>query len=103
MNDDKHVGRECSPGCSLQTEASGGVEGHTAEERVWIAGGDLGSGLRQGGEPGWRGHLGGATPLQTGVRLLALMGKTTLAGNTGLYMTPCKQCLIWLVILCRLM
>ena len=59
------------------------MEGHTAEERVRISGGDLGSRLRQGGEPGWRGHLGGATPLQTGVRLQALTGTLHLGVQHG--------------------
>lgn len=52
---------------SLQTEASCGVEGESEEERIRGAGRDLGAGLRQGGQQGWRWHLGGAAPVQTGV------------------------------------
>lgn len=52
---------------TLQTEASRGVEGESVEERLRGAGRDLRAGLRQGGQQGWRRHLGGAAPLQTGV------------------------------------
>ena len=50
-----------------QTEAPLRVESDSAEERVWRDGGDLRAGLHQGGQQGWRGHLGGAAPLQAGV------------------------------------
>lgn len=48
---------------SLQTAASGGVEGGSGEERVRGVGGNLRTGLRQGGQQGRRRHLGGAAPL----------------------------------------
>lgn len=52
---------------SLQAEASRGVEGYSDEERVRRGRGNLRAGLHQGGQQGWRRHLGGAAPLQTGV------------------------------------
>lgn len=52
---------------SLQTEASCRVESISDEERVWGGGWNLRAGLCQGGQQGWRRHLGGVAPLQTGV------------------------------------
>ncbi len=52
---------------SLQTKAACGVEGDSDEECVRGAGGNLRAGLCQGGQQGWRRHLGGASPLQAGV------------------------------------
>lgn len=52
---------------SFQTEATGRVESNSDEERVRGGGGNFRSGLRQGSQQGWRGHLGGAASLQAGV------------------------------------
>lgn len=52
---------------SLQTEASCRVESSSGEERFRGGGRNLRAGLRQGGQQGWRWHLGGSPSLQTGV------------------------------------
>lgn len=52
---------------SLQTEAYCRVESKPGEECVWGSVWDLRAGLRQGGQPGWRRHLGGAALVQTRV------------------------------------
>lgn len=52
---------------SFQTEAAGRVESDSDEEHVRGVGGNFRSGLHQGSQQGWRGHLGGAASLQAGV------------------------------------
>lgn len=69
---------------SLQAEASCGVEGHSDEECVRRDRGNLRARLHQGGQQGWRRHLGGAAPLQTGVGLkqqLEQVCKNSLEGS----------------------